>query len=318
MDEMKCETISTAPAYTLTPGGFSGKGGRKELWQQFYDLNTPNNVLLRFSTATINFLDMMMKSPSIVRGMVFLFTLVLFTQCEKEEPSTEATLKTSLNLFSNAAMSGKLTIQDAWIYAEDLTLEMNTASGERNTYHSVHATPETRLMLNGIGDAPFNYDITIGKYEPVSLTLNLASDPYTLTFADNGSGAEVPEFAEFLNNARPSIAFAGRYTNRGQTIRVFIAINVTENLMFMGSQKTLTTVGVSRENLAKITVDAAWLLQDITTADMEAAQVIDYQGQPMIFIHPDFNEDLYIDIEDRLLQPNSFLEADFIELNSNG
>ena len=49
---------------------------------------------------------------NLVKVIAFLFALLLFAQCEKEEPSTEATLETSISLFTNAAVQGKLTIDE--------------------------------------------------------------------------------------------------------------------------------------------------------------------------------------------------------------
>jgi hypothetical protein len=252
--------------------------------------------------------------------MICLFLIATLTQCSNEEPSTQATIEATVSLYSNAAVQGKVTIESAFMHASQLDIVSTRTDGSSFTFTRTNDAPQEQIVLSTTREtALFNLDAQQGEYNAMEFSLFPVADPYTLkvTPATDTSPATV-DFQEFLEQAKPTMAFVGKFNNRGQNTRIYIALNFSDQLRFNGTQKSKTVVGLSKENRAKITFNPEYLLQDITTQELEDADVFDYLGQPTILIHKDFNSGLYRQIEDRLLEEQNYIRAELIPLNNAG
>jgi hypothetical protein len=261
---------------------------------------------------------MITYSPSLMRGLTLLFVLASIMGCEDEEPSTAATMECTMGLSSNAALQGKLTIEDAYLHILKIDLQANSTTGGQSILSSENSDAESPIFLTG-GDnmTPFHFDAQQGNYDPLILTLILRPDTYQLKITEEEGVPPTVDFADFLQNGKPSLAFAGKFTNRGQAVKVYIALNIPDKLIFPAAQKSQSLISLGKENRAKITLDPAVILQDITVQSLEAATMIEYLGQPLILIHPQFNSSLYNDIEARMLTPEKVFKSEII-IKSNG
>jgi hypothetical protein len=259
----------------------------------------------------------MRANKSIVNGLALVCVALLFMQCEKDEPSMEATMETKMGLTSNAATQGKLTIENAWIRATALEIVAENTDGNQTKIAAQNTNPDPSItLINGDNPTPFKFDLTRGNYEPVNLSLSSQEDTYSLQFPNGPEAA--PDFEDFLANAKTSMGFVGKFTNRGETIRVYVALNIMNRLNFPALQGNLPLVGISAENVAKIVIDPAYLLAPLTTQRLESAMTFTYQGQKTIFIHPQYNADIYIDIEERMFDTRNFVRAEIIAVRTNG
>lgn len=259
--------------------------------------------------------------PSIkhtAKALLLLLIPVVFVQCEKDEPSTEAKLKTTLALFSNAAMQGKLTINEAFIALDRIDIEANSATGSQSVLSSSNTNENPQISLLGSGETPFEYKLTQGKYDPINFVFYPKQSDYQLKTITTEGGDNIPDFADFLQNADPTMVLSGTFSNRGQVVRVYVSIDLNSRLSFNALQLGQTSISVGRENVARITVDPSYVLQDLSVARLEGASTFNYQGQPTILIHPNYNRTIYLDIENRLFDTSRVFKGEIIQVNSNG
>lgn len=263
-----------------------------------------------------------MKSPSITRGLLLLFVIALFTQCEKDEPSTEASIETTMALYTNAAMQGKLTIEQAFIQPLQVDFTAKRTDGNQLifSYSNTAEDKKIRLVGSGTTEPLFSIPAQQGKYDPLEISLTLQQDPYQLIVTP-GTGGNPPavDYADFLANAKPSMVFAGKFNNRGESVRVYVALNISDRIRTQGMQLGKSPVALSKENRASFAIDPAYILQDLTVVDLENAISFDYLGEKTIFIHQDFNDDLYEVILDRLFDDQvTAVRVNMIEISTRG
>lgn len=265
---------------------------------------------------------MILKSPSITRGVILLFVIALFTQCDKDEPSTEASIETTMALHTNAAMQGKLTIEQAFVHPLQIDFTAKRTDGNQLIFSYTNVAEDKRIRLVGAGaaDALFSIPAQQGKYDPIDINLTFQQDPYQLIVTPGSDGSPaVVNYAEFLTQAKPSMAFAGKFNNRGQSIRVYVALNIADRIRTQGSQLGKPAVALAKENRANFSFDPSYILQDLTVADLENAIAFDHLGEKTVLIHQDFNEDLYEVILDRLFEDQaSAVRVNMIEISTRG
>ena len=318
---MNCATYSTlVTGHKLT--WFSGlvrfvsRG-----WQQVYDIFYKGRYFRQSSEAQ-NKIRMIMKSPSITRGLLLLFVIALFTQCEKDEPSTEASIETTMALYTNAAMQGKLTIEQAFIQPLQIDFIGKRTDGNQFIFQYQNTSEDKRIRLVGSGttDPVFSIPAQQGKYDPLEINITLQQDPYQLVVTPGTEGnPPVVDYAAFLANAQPSMVFSGKFNNRGQSVRVYVALNIADRIRTQGMQLGKSPVALSKENRASFAFDPAYILQDLTVADLESAVSFNHLGEKTILIHQDFNEDLYEVIVDRLFEDQaSAVGVNMIQINTRG
>ena len=224
---------------------------------------------------------------------MLLLVIALFTQCDKDEPSTEASIETTMALHTNAAMQGKLTIEQAYIHPLQIDLTAKRTDGNQLTFSHTNDAEDKKVRLVGSGatEALFSIPAQQGKYDPIDINITLQQDPYQLIVTPGSDGSPaVVDYAEFLAQAKPSMAFAGKFNNRGQSTRVYVALNIGDRIRTQGTQLGKSAVALAKENRANFSFDPAYILQDLTVAHLENAIAFDYLGERTVLIHQEFNE----------------------------
>jgi hypothetical protein len=262
---------------------------------------------------------MIQRSPSLTRGLLLLFVAVFFAQCDKDEPSTEAMIETTMEVYTNSAMQGKLTIEQFYIQPTQIDFLANRTDGNQFTFVQENNLEEKRLGLIGTSGSIFNVPAQQGKYDPVEITMTFVQDAYALKVTPGADGnPPTVDYADFLLNATPSMIFSAKFNNRGESTRVYIALNLADRLRIDATQSGTSSVALSKVNRAKFVFDPAFMLQDLTTQALENAISFDYLGEKTILIHQDFNSDLYDDIVDRIFETTGAMKVDIIQIDVKG
>ncbi len=106
-------------------------------------------------------------------------------------------------------------------------------------------------------------------------------------------GASDIDLADFFQNARPGLLVIATYQNDGKPIKLIFVGDGIERLAVPARQNDSPQIILTGKGAADITLDPRRWFSSITPADLDAAIIQQYQGQPVIFIHSDFNSDLY-------------------------
>jgi hypothetical protein len=261
---------------------------------------------------------MLINSTSVLRGLISLIVLGLFAQCEKDEPSTEASIESTMELTTNAAMQGKLTIEQSFIQPLQIELVAKRTDGNQFTFSQTNAEEDKKVRLTGTNKAPFDIPAQQGKYDPIDITLTVQPDPYELIITPGAEGSpDIVDYPDFLANANPSLFFSGKFNNRGQNTKVVISIDISDRIRVQATQLSKSAVALSKQNRVKFTVDPSHILQDLTVHSLESAVIFDHLGEPTILIHRDFNSLLYDDVIDRMFEDGA-IKAEMIELSTKG
>lgn len=244
------------------------------------------------------------KFPFYAKGLILLFISAFLVQCDKEELDSNGKINSSISLFSNAAIQGKITISDAYLNLERIEVLGTSPTLEVVSFSQNISDNDSRISLTGITPGLIPITAKRNTYEPFSITLTLHNEPYNLLMesfqGENNTVQETVNFGDFLQNAIPALFIQGKFDNRGKSIPVYIAITDTYPLRVTGKQANTPQVKIDLENRAEVFINPAYLLQNITTQKLEQADKLFHQQQEIIFIHPQFNSELYRSILDRL------------------
>ncbi len=255
---------------------------------------------------------------------MLLIVVAVFTQCDTEDPSMEASIETTMALQTNAAMQGKMTVEQAYLHVLQVDMVAKRTDGNQFTFSHSNEAEDKRINLTGSGSGTaellFNIPAQQGKYDPIDISLTLQPDTYELIIVPASEATpENVDFADFLANGKPSIAFSGKFNNRGQSTRVLVALNIGDRVRTQATQLGKSPVGLAKQNRANFTIDPSTILQDLTTADLERAKSFLHLGERTILIHEQFNEDLYEKVIDRLFDDaRSAVRVNVIAIETNG
>lgn len=109
----------------------------------------------------------------------------------------------------------------------------------------------------------------------------------------SADGTATPDLDHFFQNARPGLLITGTYENNGSTISIIFASSGLEKITVRASQNDGPFIRLKEYNNAEIIFDAASWFQAIGPEDIESAHIQLYQQGPVLFIHRDFNHQLY-------------------------
>jgi hypothetical protein len=223
-----------------------------------------------------------------------------------------------MEITTNAAMQGKLTIEQSFLYPLQIDIVAKRTDGNQFTFSQANTEDDKKVYLTGMNKAPFEIPAQQGKYDPIDITLTVQPDPYELIITPGTDGnPDVVDYADFLANAKPSLFFSGKFNNRGQNTKVVVSINISDRIRVQATQFGKPAIALSKQNRAKFTVDPSHILQDLTVQALESAVIFDYLGEPTILIHRDFNPALYDDVIDRMFEDGA-VKAEMIQLTTKG
>lgn len=116
------------------------------------------------------------------------------------------------------------------------------------------------------------------------------------------TGRMVVNLADFFQNAKPGMVLMGTYENNGTVITIVFVATGIEQIIIPARQNDSFSIILDEENSAAITFDPEVLFDGITPGQIESAQIQTYQQQQVLFIHREFNSELFQVLAPRLEQ----------------
>ncbi|MEX1241974.1 MAG: hypothetical protein WEB30_19805 [Cyclobacteriaceae bacterium] len=114
------------------------------------------------------------------------------------------------------------------------------------------------------------------------------------------AGRQIVNLADFFQNARPGMVIMGTYVNNGRIINIIFVATGIEQITVPARQNDSFSIKLNEKNSAAITFNPEVLFDGINPADIESAQIQNYQQQEVLFIHRDFNSELFQILAPRL------------------
>lgn len=226
---------------------------------------------------------------SFFRSIAVVFLAFSLFQCSEEEPDNSALINCDLSLFSNAALQGKITLNQAVLNVEQIQFTGTKPSLSIISFSRTIPAEETLVGLIN-NDKMIRIDAERNDYDPLSVTMTLGKDSYALEVPNDGSAVNIDDY---MQAATPSLIISGRFDNRGRSIPVHVAFPEVMPLKSIAEQYGSIKVTIDVENLAEIQINTGYLFDAITTQQLEAASKAMHQNQEVIFIHPGYNTGLY-------------------------
>jgi len=240
----------------------------------------------------------------VLRGLcIIALAGVLFSCGEENDKVENGKITTTISLFTNAALQGRLTIDDAMLNLS--RIEFEATSLGKNTIRSskdFENSEQTFALTEKMKSNGFVTEAKIDRYNPFSFTLTSIPDSYNLEILET-NGIKTFDFDAFKNNAKPALLVTGKFDNRGASTPIIIAIDAISPLEVFATQNGEPLIEVNVENLAEINLNPAVWFENISTQKFETAETITVQGRETIFIHSKFNTELYDDIMLQLETP---------------
>ncbi len=237
-------------------------------------------------------MSMEFQATPLFRNLAIAFLAFSFFQCSDDEPDNSALINCDLSLFSNAAMQGKITINQASLNLEQIEVTGTQPSLSIISFSRTIPADESRVDLLSNGNSIIRLDAAQNDYDPLSLTLTPAGDSYSLDVQATENGQTV-NIDDYLGSAAPSLLLSGRFDNRGKSIPIHVAFPEVMPLKSIAEQYGSIRVKLDLENLAEIQINSGYLFDGVTTQQLETASKAIHQNQEVIFIHPAFNSGLY-------------------------
>jgi hypothetical protein len=238
------------------------------------------------------------NASPLFRNLAIVLLAVSFFSCSKDEPDNSALINCDLSLFSNAAMQGRITINQAVINLEQIQVtgtqpSLSTVSFSR----SIPADESLIQLINS--NSIIRVDAERNNYDPLSLTLTFRTDSQDLQVETTETGITA-NLDSYMQAAKPSFFLNARFDNRGRSIPVYVAFPDVMPLKSIAEQYGSIEVKIDLENLAEVQINTGYIFDGISTQQLESASRAMHQNQEVIFIHPAFNSGLYTALLDRL------------------
>jgi hypothetical protein len=272
---------------------------------------------------------MMALLPGLYRGLTFLFILSFLVGCDLEEQTTSSEIDCNLSLSHNTAMAGKLTIDYAALSLTQIDIHATQPDGSIQTFTKTIPVEQEKFILtsNNLAEG-VTIEAKQGDYDPMEMTMLLKKEEdYHLKYLvaedsvinkDDGIANIIRiDFADFLLNSKSAFVLSGRIDEQGKDILMYVAINSVNHLNVDATQTEKPGVHLGLENKARLTIDPAVLLTDITTAKLDAADRVVHEGQEIIFIHSNFNSRLHRSIVQQFEDPDNAIKLQVVEVKGN-
>jgi hypothetical protein len=108
------------------------------------------------------------------------------------------------------------------------------------------------------------------------------------------------DLADFFQNARPGLLVTATYRNNGKSVKLIFVGDGIERLSVSARQNDSPRIIVTGKGTAYISFDPQQWFSSITPTDIESAAIQKYQGESVLFIHPDFNANLFQAVNPRV------------------
>lgn len=100
------------------------------------------------------------------------------------------------------------------------------------------------------------------------------------------------DLRQYIQTAKPGLLVIGRYSS-SSSFNIIIAVDNAPTLVYNTSQDTTYIVNRQAMNFLEGELDMNRLFSGITSAEIERAQRIVYRGELVLFVHRQFNTQLY-------------------------
>ena len=110
----------------------------------------------------------------------------------------------------------------------------------------------------------------------------------------------------FFQNAKPGVAIFGTWHHNGGQINIVFVVTEPEMITVRATQNNGHEIKLEEENSSIVSFDPEIWFEGITVNDLQSASMLTYQGQPVIFIHKDFNAGLFEKLYSRFIQSAQF------------
>lgn len=105
---------------------------------------------------------------------------------------------------------------------------------------------------------------------------------------------------DFFHNARPGILVVGTYKNNGKTLKLIFVASGIGKLSVHAKQDDSFGIVLAGPATAEIVFDPEQWFSTVSSAEIESVPTQVYQGQNILFIHPDDHPDLFQKLRPRL------------------
>ncbi|MEX2235779.1 MAG: hypothetical protein WD824_26715 [Cyclobacteriaceae bacterium] len=107
------------------------------------------------------------------------------------------------------------------------------------------------------------------------------------------NNSQVVDLDHFFQNAKPGMAVFGIYENNGKVINIIFIGSGIEKFNVRAKQNDADAIVLGEKNIARMTFDPDRWFESITAAAIESARLQVYQQQTVLFVHKDYNTELF-------------------------
>ena len=108
------------------------------------------------------------------------------------------------------------------------------------------------------------------------------------------------DLGHFFQNAKPALVVFATYNNNSQPLKVIFAVTSLEKFTVHATQEGRENVVITIKNFGRTMFDPEQWFNVLSSADIESASRLTYQGQNVLFIHKEYNSNLYEALLSRL------------------
>ena len=253
-------------------------------------------------------MSMEFNASPLFRFLAIVLVAISFIGCSKEESDNSALINADLSLFSNAAMQGKITINQAVVNVEQIQVTGTQPSLSTVTFTRDVPDAESMIELINNDKSIVRVDAERNDYDPLTVTLTLGKDSHDLVVETTENGITT-NIDSYLQQAKPSFLLNARFDNRGRSIPIYVAFPDVMPLKSIAEQYGSVQVKIDVENLAEIQINPGYIFDGISTQQLESAAKAISQNQEVIFIHPAFSSDLYLAMLNRLEEAQNSMKV---------
>ena len=110
----------------------------------------------------------------------------------------------------------------------------------------------------------------------------------------------------FFQNARPGVAIFGTWDHNGEHINIVFVVTDPEVITVRAIQNNSFRIVLDEQDSSIVSFDPEKWFEGISINDLQSASMLTYQGQPVIFVHKNFNTTLFEKLFSRFIQSAQF------------
>ena len=124
--------------------------------------------------------------------------------------------------------------------------------------------------------------------------------------SSNITDKQAVDLDHFFQNAKPGIVIFGTWERNGQQVNVVFVVTDPTRISVRAMQDNGSRIVLEDQNASVVSFDPEQWVGNLTENELRDAVLQLYQGQPVLFIHKDFNSVLFEKLSSRLAQSATF------------